>query len=254
MTAMTQLRTLLLAAGLCLAALSVAHAQNPVSILESTAPVAIGDQVRGMVLYPMGTTGIGTVEVVGYYADDVTTYWRGSYMGGEYVYDTYSGFWKPTPVSYEPANLEFQGSQLEGWTRSFGGRLDRNVFIGRDGDVYKRVNITKKQRRGKRSRTRVMYTYFLNLSTFERSDGQFMPYYGMTEADQQYVKDQSAAAESVLADQAASNPAFPRWDGKGEQPAPEIVSLPNGTQTESLADLIEEQVGPIQEGAPTQKN
>lgn len=227
-------------------------AQTPVSVFESSVPVAIGDNVRGMVLYPMGTSGIATVRVTGYWSDDMTTYWRATYLGDDYVYDTYSGFWKPTPVSYEGATLEFQGRTVEGWVRYFGNRMDRNLFVGRDGDVYKRVNVTRKQRRGQRSRVRVMYTYFLNLRTLERSDGKFMPYYGMTPEDQQYVKEQSDLADAALAQRAAADPAFPQWNGQDE-PAGEVVNLPaqpSAEEQRSLAELVEEQVGPVQGLSP----
>lgn len=249
---MQHLRIMAGALALILLLATSALAQGGASIFESTTPVRIGDSVRGMLLYPMGTMGIATVDVTGLYPDDMTTYWMGTHFGQNYVYDPYSAFWKPVPVDYQFATLEFQERQLEGWVRYFGGRMDRDVFIGRDGMIYKRVNITKKQRRGSRNRVRVLYTYFLNLSTLERSDGRFVPYYGMTEEDQQLVKEQSAAEEAALAQQAAAHPAFPRWDGAGAigPPAPavsEIVTVPaepTEAQQRSLAELIEDEVGP----------
>src|SRR5690348_4908177 len=110
---MRQLRLLAVVGVLWFAAASAAHAQA--TIFESTVPIAVGDSVRAMVQYPNSTMGIGQVEVTGYYADDITTYWRGSHLGADYVYDVYTGFWKPAPVTYEGATLDFQGQALEGW-------------------------------------------------------------------------------------------------------------------------------------------
>jgi hypothetical protein len=273
MKAMTthSLRIVALALGLSLAAAGSALAQGNTTIFSSTTPVGVGDTVRGMVLYPMGTTGIATVKVTGYYPDDMTTYWAGyewrpgrglndagTRLGKELVYDPYSGFWKPSPVSYQESTLQFQDKTIEGWVRTFGDRMDRNLFIGRDGDVYRRVNITRKIRRGKRSRVRVVYTYFLDLRTLERSDGREASYYGMNAQDQDYIKQQSALQEAALAQKAAADPAFPQWQlQKGQNPSPEVVSVPaepTEAQDKSLAELIQEQenpntVGPVVPGA-----
>lgn len=256
------LRIAALALSLGLAGTSLALAQGGnTTIFSSTQPVHVGDVVRAMELYPIGTTGIATIKVKGYYPDDMTTYWSGREwrpgrglgdpgqdIGPELVYDPYSGFWKPAPVSYTASTLQFKDQTLEGWVRTFGNRMDRNVFIGRDGDVYRRVNITRKIRRGQRSRVRVMYTYFLNLRTLERSDGRQESYYGMSADDQAYIKQQGAAEEAALAQRAAADPAFPQWTlQKGQDPSPDVVTVPNQpteAQDKSLAELIQEQEAP----------
>jgi hypothetical protein len=245
-------RTLTLALVLALAGVALAAAQGNSTIFSSTKPVSIGDKVQGMVLYPVGTTGINTVSVTGYYPDDMTTYWQGTCLGNTFVYDPYSGFWKPTPVAYVASTLQFQDKSLEGWVRTFGNRMDRNLFIGRDGDVYKRINITRKIRRGQRSRVRVVYTYFIDLKTLERSDGRPQSYYGMTQEDQDYIAQQSAIQEQALADKAAADPAFPQWQlQKGQDPDPDVVTVgsqPTDEQDKSLAELIQEQEQPSKDG------
>ena len=245
-------RMIALTLGCWLLISSAALAQGS-TIFSSTTPVAVGDSVKGMVLYAMGTSGINTVQVTGYYPDDMTTYWQGTVLGNSYVYDPYSGFWKPTPVSYQESTLQFQDKSLEGWVRSFGNRMDTNLFIGRDGDIYKRINITRKIRRGQRSRVRVIYTYFLDLRTLERSDGKFASYYGMTQDDQDYVVQQGELQQQALAQKAAADPAFPQWQlQKGKDPSPDVVTVgdqPTEAQDKSLAELIDEQENP-QKGGP----
>jgi hypothetical protein len=221
-----------------------------------TSPVQAGETVKGLLTLPNGMTGLGDIYVNGWYEDDLFGYWEGIYNNYYYYYDTYSGYWKPGPVGYRYATLEFQGILLEGWARQFGKVVDYNVFFGRDGVLYKRMNIKRNRRRGSNRRNEVIYSYYLNTETGERSDGGALPYRiisGNAEGAAQLIEQQISDQEAILKDFIADNPLFPQWQREAYV-APQEVIITTGIPRDgelSLYEMIEGEIGPIVVGRET---
>ena len=219
----------------------------------STAPVQADIYVKGLLTLPNGMTGIGDVYVNGWFEDDLFGYWEGIYNDHYYYYDVYSGYWKAGPVGYRYATLTFQGETLEGWARQFGNVVDYGIFLGRDGVLYKRMTIKRNRHRSTNSRRKVIYSYFLNTETGERSDGGALPYRiisgngeGAAELIMQQINDQ----EAILQDYIKDNPLFPQWQSEAFVAPQEVViasSIPRSGEL-SLYDLIEGEIGPIEVG------
>ncbi len=221
-----------------------------------TAPVQAGDTMKALITLPNGQTAIGDMYVNGWFEDDLFGYWEGIFNNYYYYYDVYSGYWKPGPVGYRYATLNFQGNVLEGWARQFGQVVDYNIFLGRDGVLYKRMLIKRNRRRGTNRRREVVYSYFLNTETGERSDGGALPYRvisGNAEDVVELINQQIADNETVLANFIKDNPLFPQWQTEAYLAPQEVVvatSIPKSGEL-SLFELIEGEIGPIEVGNAT---
>jgi len=242
---------LLLTLGVATAAGAQGYEFQPSGLeYEPTIPVEAGETVQALLRLPNGMTGLGQMYVDGVYYDDLFAYWQGTYNGDAYYYDIYSGYWKPGPVSYSHATLAFQDTAIEGWVRVFGPYPDYGHFFGRDGVLYKRINITRARTRDTNRRRQIIYTYFVNMATGERSDGEGLPYryIGDAEVATEVVEAQMAERETQLADLVADDPAYPNWEVEAFVPPEEITApatIP-GTGEQSLLELIEDEVGPLQ--------
>lgn len=223
---------------------------------QTTVPAAAGETVTGLVKQATGMTALGQVKVEDVYFDDLFAYWVGTFNGEYYAYDAYSTYWKPLPVSYQHATLKFQDEVISGWVRSFGGWMDSDNFFGRDGIVYKRINVTRNRKRGTNRRRQVIYTYFVNLATGERSDREGMTYSVIGDAGvaAQVIEEVMAARETELAAIVDNDPAYPQWENRAQEP-PDVIGVPdsvNVTDQQTLMDLIEGEVGPLTIGEDAQ--
>jgi hypothetical protein len=251
------MRALMIGAVLALAMAGAAMAQGyqyQPSGLEWTgrAPAAVGDTVRGLLRLPSGLVGLGDVAVDDVYADDMFSYWTGTSGGHRYLYDRYNGFWMPGPIDYRHATLNFQGEPIEGWVRVFGPFVEYNHFFGSDGVLYKRINIERNRNRKTNEHRRVIYTYFVNMATGERSDSEAMAYrvIGDLGVAREVVDRQVQQQEAALAKILAENPAFPNWQTE-EFTTPAEVAAPadDAKKTDpTLLELVEGQIGPLQVG------
>lgn len=214
----------------------------------STEPVAAGQSLRSLILMPTGLITLGEVYVESQVSDDMFTYWRGTFNRGTYYYDSYSGYWKPGPVEYRRAFLSFQGSMVEGWTRVFGSLVDYNNFFGQDGVLYKRVNIERNRHRKTNNRRKIVYTYFVNMDTGERSDSGSLPYLVIGNADKDWLDEQMRKQEDLYRSIVREDPAFPDWRSEAFQ-APTEVVVANGKADSdqlNLLQLIEQETGAVQ--------
>jgi len=253
------MRALLIGAVLALAMAGAALAQGyqyQPSGLEWTGrePAAIGETVRGLLRMPAGLVGLGDVNVDDVYADEMFSYWTGTSGGNRYFYDRYNGYWMPGPISYRHATLNFQGDLLEGWVRQFGPFMEYNHFFGSDGVLYKRINIERNRRRHTNQHRKVIYTYFVNMATGERSDSEAMAYrvIGDLGVAREVIDRQVQIQEEALAKILAENPAFPNWQTEAFE-TPAEVAAPAGdvAKTEpTLLELVEGQIGPLEVGQP----
>ena len=244
------LLSLLLTIGLITAAAAQGYTYQPSGLeFNATSPVEEGSYVKALILLNGGMTGLGDVYVNGLYTDDLFTYWEGTYNGGTYYYDIYSGYWKPGPISYLRASLDFQGTAVEGWVRGFGTYYDADHFFGQDGVLYQRINITRNRTRHTNRRRQVIYSYFINTQTLERSDSEAPAYRYIGSEPQTIVQSQSEAQEAKLADIIKEDPAYPQWELEAFT-APAEVITPEGIPTDSpsLLQMIEGELGPIHDG------
>ena len=231
------------------AALAQGYVYQPSGLdFVSTAPVEAGETVRGLILLSTGIITLGDVKVQGQESDDMFTYWSGTYNRGTYYYDTYSGYWKPGPVQYRRGALSFQGDAIEGWVRVFGGVIDTNNFFGQDGVLYKRVNIERNRHRKTNKRRKIIYTYFVNMETGERSDSGSYPVLVIGEAGQEWLDQQMQNQENMYRLIVREDPAFPKWRTEAYQ-APSEVVIANGqadAEQLNLLQQIEQETGPVQ--------
>lgn len=196
------------------------------------APVAAGENIKGLIRTPNGLTSLGDLYVEGTFEDDMFTYWVGKYNGNYYYYDIYSTYWMPGPVSYQRSTLDFQGEKIEGWIRQFGGDRglaypDYNHFFGSDGVLYKRIVIERNRKRGTNRRRSVVYSYFINMDTLERSDSRAPSYLIIGNADATFISDQMKRKEQVFAQIIRELPAFPLWQTTAFE-APDRIVVHNG--------------------------
>jgi hypothetical protein len=140
------------------------------------------------------------VQPLGPESDEFFTYWVG--LAGErgVLQDPYSQIWYPGPVEYLRTTIWFRGEPLEGFVRVWGKvipYIDGDWFFGVDGMVYRLI---KKYKRigptGKRHK-RLKYSYYMNLTTGERSD--MAP----------RTEEELAALRQYLTTEGGN--AFPRW-------------------------------------------
>lgn len=215
---------------------------------EPTVPARAGETVQGLLKMDNGFTALGDVKIADVYYDDLFAYWVGLFDGKYYLYDQYSGYWRATPVAYQHAKLDFQGEIVEGWVRNFGNWTDRDHFFGRDGILYKRINILRNRTRDTSSRRRVVYTYFVNTATGERSDGTGRAYTIIGDEDVaiELVEQAEQDGEQQLEAVSSDNPAYEDWRANGHE-VPEMLGIPGEIDTEngSVMDLIEEEIGPL---------
>jgi hypothetical protein len=225
-------------------------------VLGNAVPVSVGEKVFGIIVYPTGMYTVGKVQVVGSVSDDMFSYWEGSYKGDYYYYDPYSNRWMSGPVSYRHATLAFNGESVEGWVRDFGGLPDYNHFFGNDGDLYKRINVFKRNRGDRKIKTRIVYTYFRNLRTGERSDGGKFPHIQVTGATVEYINQESRRQEDNIQLLLDAVPSLADWR-EAAQTLPEKVDAPQTlpkTEDPSLAQLITKELGPLIVGPQQPKN
>lgn len=249
------MRTILASVILTLALAGTALAQQGYTYqpsgleLDTTAPIEAGQSVKGLILMNNGMTALGDVYVEGLYRDDLFAYWEGSYQNAYYYYDIYSGYWKPGPVSYLRASLDFQGETAEGWIRSFGGYYDADHFFGQDGVLYKRIKIMRNRTRDTSRRRQVVYSYFINTQTMERSDSEAAAYRYIGNEPSSIVQSQAEEQEEKLAEMVEADPAFPMWEVEAFQPPSEVVT-PEGVPIDgpTVLELVEEEIGPIHSG------
>lgn len=244
---------MVLAVALAGSALAQGYQYQP-SGLEWTGrePAAVGETVRGLLRMNTGVVGLGDVYVEDVYADEMFAYWVGTSGGQTYYYDRYSGYWKPGPITYRHSTLNFQGDNIEGWVRQFGSYLDYDHFFGGDGVLYKRINIERNRRRNTNNRRQVIYTYFVNMDTGERSDSEALAYrvIGDVGVAREVIDQQVKQQEEALAKILAENPAFPNWQTEAFDP-PAEVAVPEGNPQQSdptLLQLVEGQIGPLSVG------
>jgi len=249
------MRALILGFALSLALVTAALAQGyeyqPSGLeYQPTVPVEIGETVQGLIRLDSGMIALGQLRVEDVYYGDMFAYWLGNYQGDAYYYDRYSGYWKPGPVRTQYATLNFQGETQEGWVRVFGPFIDYDHFFGRDGVLYQRVNVTRARTRDTNRRRQVLYTYFVNMETGERSDGEGLPYrvlVGDSESVKQLVEQQMAAHETKLEEIVQDDPAYPQWETEAYEAPAEIVSpttVPS-TGERTLLELMEGELEPL---------
>lgn len=216
---------------------------------QSTVPVEAGIDVQGLVRLETGLTALGQVYVEGVFHDDLFAYWVGTYNGGEYYYDSYDGDWKPGPVIYRYAALAFQEDVLEGWARQFGPYLDTDHFFSRDGVLYQRVKVMRGRKRDTNRNRRVIYSYFINMATGERSDNEGSAYriIGDKEVGEKIIEEVMLDREVELAQLVVDNPAYPQWDDGAMEP-PTEVAVPDEAvlvEGQNLLEIIEGEIGPL---------
>jgi hypothetical protein len=214
---------------------------------DPKAPVSAGESLKGLIQLNNGMTALGDIKVTGTVSDDMFTYWAGTYNGSRYYYDEYTTYWRPGAIDYRHSTLNFQGKTVEGWVRQFGSYLDTNNFFGSDGVYYKRIIIKRNRNRNTNKRRQIMYSYFINTSTLERSDSGAPPYIVIGSGDGDFVKAQMKSKEQVFQQILDANPAFPKWKADAFV-APKAIVVHNGAPEvadDSLLQLIENEIGPI---------
>ncbi len=242
--------SMILMAGLTASAMAQGYTYQPSGLeFQTTVPVEAGQSVKGLILLPGGMTGLGDIYVEGTYTDDLFTYWEGTYNGGYYYYDIYSCYWKPGPISYLRANLDFQGTNIEGWIRGFGSYYDADHFFGQDGVLYQRINITRNRTRNTSRRRQIIYSYFVNMQTLERSDSGAPAYRYIGQEPDIIFQSQIEAQETRLDEIIKDDPAYPQWELEAFD-APSQVVTPDGIPSDSpsLLQMIEGEIGPLHEG------
>jgi hypothetical protein len=215
---------------------------------DPKAPVSAGQTVKALITQSTGITTLGDIYVQGTVKDDLFAYWVGTHNGNRYYYDEYTTYWRPGPVTYRHSSLNFQGERVEGWVRQFGTYLDYNNFFGRDGVYYKRIIIKRNRNRNTNKRRQIMYSYFINTQTLERSDSGSPPYLVIGNADADFIKKQMQAKEDQFRQVLKEFPAFPKWQ-TDQYVAPAQVVVHNGAPEggdDNLLQLIEAEIGPLQ--------
>lgn len=215
------------------------------------APIKAGVNIKGLIRQPSGLINLGDVHVEGTQEDDMFTYWVGSFNGNLYYYDIYSTYWMPGPVSYIRSTLDFQGDKVEGWVRQFGGDKgliypDYNHFFGSDGVLYKRIVIERNRTRGTNKRRKIIYSYFINMDTLERSDSHAPSYLIIGNADASLIKDQMKRKEEIFAQIVRELPAFPLWQTTAFE-APDMIVIHNGAveNDDNLINISSSDLGPL---------
>ena len=233
------------------AALAQGYEYQPSGLeYQPTVPVEIGETVQGLLRLETGMLALGQVRVEDVYYTDMFAYWVGNYQGDYYFYDRYSGYWKPGPVGAQYATLNFQGDTIEGWVRYFGAFIDYDHFFGRDGVLYKRINVTRGRTRDTNRRRQIIYTYFVNTHTGERSDGEGLPYrvlVGDPDVVVELVDQQMEAHEAKVAEIVDGDPAYPQWETEAFEPPAEVVApatVPS-TGERTLLDMMEDELEPL---------
>jgi hypothetical protein len=220
-------------------ALAQGYAYQPSGLgFVATEPVAAGQSLRSLILMPTGLITLGDVYVESQESDDMFTYWRGTFNGSTYYYDSYSGYWKPGPVEYRRAFLSFQGATIEGWTRVFGSLVDYNNFFGQDGVLYKRVNVERNRHRKTNNRRKIIYSYFVNMDTGERSDSGSLPYLVIGDVDKEWLDEQMSKQEALYRSIVREDPAFPNWRVEAFE-APTEVVVANGKPDAEQLNLLQ---------------
>jgi hypothetical protein len=213
-----------------------------------TAPVKAGETLTGLILQSTGFITLGDVLVQGQDKDDLFAYWVGTNRGNAYYYDSYSGYWKPGPMTYRRAKLSFQGETIEGWVRVFGNRLDYNHFFGQDGVLYNRVNVERHRTRKTNRQRKIIYTYFINMQTLERSDSANLPYIVIGSGSEDFYRQQMAQKEDQFRLILRDDPAFPNWQVEAFTPPSQVV-IANGQATAdelTLLQAAEQESGTLQ--------
>lgn len=242
--------TLAILSGLLAIGFATTALAQVIPVMGDAVPIRAGEKVFGIIVYPSGMYTVGKVEVEGAVSDDMFTYWEGTFKGDYYYYDPYSLRWMSGPVSYRHASLAFQGKTVEGWVRDFGGLTDYNHFFGDDGDLYKRVNVFKRNKSDRKIKTRIVYTYFKNLRTGERSDGGKFPHLQITGATVEYVNEESRRQEDNIRLLLQAEPELADWRRAAQNPPSQVDApqqLPK-TEDPSLAQLITKELGPLSVG------
>ncbi len=215
-------------------------------------PIEAGVKIKGLIRQPSGLTTLADVYVEGTFEDDMFTYWVGSLNGQYYYYDIYSTYWLPGPVSYLRSTLDFQGEKVEGWVRQFGGDKglaypDYNHFFGSDGVLYKRIVIERNRTRGTNKRRKIIYSYFVNMQTLERSDSQAPSYLVIGNGDAKLVSEQMNRKEQIFAQIIRELPAFPLWQTTAFE-APDKIVVHNGAveNDDNLISLSKSDMGSLE--------
>jgi hypothetical protein len=214
---------------------------------DPKAPVSAGESMQALIQQSNGLTTLGNIKVTGTVSDDMFSYWAGTFNGNRYFYDEYTTYWRPGPIDYRHSTLNFQGKVVEGWVRQFGSYLDYNNFFGSDGVYYKRIIIKRNRNRGTNKRRQIIYSYFINTATLERSDSGAPPYIVIGGGNGEFVKAQMKSKEQVFRQILDQNPAFPKWKADAFV-APKAIVVHNGAPEvadDSLLQLIENEIGPI---------
>jgi hypothetical protein len=182
------------------------------ALLAAPALAQQGQTVQGTVRLPGGWRIYTTVTVTDLVTDDLFTYWAGEAEGRTVIYDYYSNVWVEPPVSYQRTAISFQGKDVEGWTRAFGagGYIDGSFFFGVDGVVYQKINIYHRHGRPYHKHRRVVYSYWLNTETLERSDS---PPDFVSDNDISYF-------EQPTVDRVDKDKTFPEWKAEKGNPPP----------------------------------
>jgi hypothetical protein len=92
--------------------------------------------------------------------------------------------------------------------------------------LYQRINVTRGRTRDTNRRRQTVYTYFVNMETGARSDGEGLPYrvlVGEPEAAAQLIEQQMAAQETKLEELVADDPAYPQWETEAFEAPSEVV-------------------------------
>jgi hypothetical protein len=214
-------------------------------------PVQAGETVKGLLMQANGLATLGDIYVQGVYEDDMFAYWAGSFNGQQYYYDIYSTYWRQGPVTYRHSSLTFQGDVVEGWVRQFGSYLDYNNFFGNDGVYYKRIIVKRNRNRNTNKRRQILYTYFVNMETLERSDSGSPSYIVIGDPKGVDLAKITTQKEKDLQLILEANPAFPNWRSTAFEP-PRSVIVHNGAPEnpdDNLLQLVEAEIGPLSVGS-----
>ena len=216
----------------------------------------VGAQLTAPVLTADGRLVQRNITIAGQSPDELFTYWI-AYDGEQFLgYDQFSGLWVPGPVTYHYGKLTFQGEILEGWIRKFAGLPDYHRFFGNDGVLYERyTNYFNSEN---------SYSYFVDTVTGERSDAdeilgylQHNPEWAAIAIEQQRIQ-----AEEIRKRVEQPGNGLAHWRKVAHSPPSTLpgspvvgldynlpsFSLPPGT--ESLLDLIEGEIGPLEPKEP----
>jgi hypothetical protein len=112
---------------------------------------------------------------------------------------------------------------------------------------YKRIVIKRNRNRNTNKRRQIMYSYFINTQTLERSDSGAPPYIVIGNTNADFIKAQSADKEKIFRQILDANPAFPKWKAEAFV-TPSKVVVHNGAPEvadDSLLQLIENEIGPL---------